>query len=135
MVCQEFKMHADQDEWRLYSVSKLLGSKTHPFHRFSIGNSDTLAAVNTTRLAEWFNSTYSANLMHISVFTALKCDQVVYSSLSPCTEPLPTRSGISWLRALVVFLIVSFDDHGSNITCYQSIPKATTPTILRRQTH
>ena len=69
-------MHADQDEWRLYSVSKLLGSKRHPITRFSIGNSDTLAAVNHTRLADWFTKSYSANLMHISVFTALKCDQV-----------------------------------------------------------
>eukprot|EP00656_Telonema_subtile_P049066 TRINITY_DN6025_c0_g1_i4.p1 TRINITY_DN6025_c0_g1~~TRINITY_DN6025_c0_g1_i4.p1 ORF type:complete len:416 (-),score=87.88 TRINITY_DN6025_c0_g1_i4:519-1766(-) len=74
-VNQEFEMHKDDDSYRLYFVQKMLANKAHPFHRFSIGSLRTLAAVDHTTLQSWFNRTYSANLMHISIYTALPCEQ------------------------------------------------------------
>ena len=50
--------------------------QAHPFHRFAIGSLDTLKNVNHKMLSEHFNATYSANLMHIAVYTALKCEDV-----------------------------------------------------------
>jgi len=69
-------MHKDQDGYRQYMVSNQLANKAHPQSRFSIGNIDTLSKVDNAKLVGWYNKHYSANLMHIAVYTALPADEL-----------------------------------------------------------
>ncbi len=41
-VDSEFRMYLNQDNWRVVDVNKETSSPAHPFHRFSVGNVDTL---------------------------------------------------------------------------------------------
>jgi len=70
-VDSEFEMHKDDDSYRMYFVEKFLASRKHPFQRFSIGSLKTLGHVNHAMLAAWVRKHYSANLMHIAVYTGL----------------------------------------------------------------
>jgi insulysin len=75
-VNQEFEMHKDEDGYRQYMVSKQLGNPQHPGSRFSIGNLDTLSKVANDQLVKWYKGHYSANLMHIAVYTALPASEL-----------------------------------------------------------
>jgi len=41
-VDSEFRMYLNQDNWRVVDVNKETSSPGHPFHRFSVGNVETL---------------------------------------------------------------------------------------------
>jgi len=75
-VNQEFEMHKDEDGYREYMVSKQLANPEHPDSRFSIGNLDTLSKVDNAKLVDWHSRMYSANLMHVAVYTALPVEDV-----------------------------------------------------------
>jgi len=75
-VNQEFQMHKDQDGYRQYMVSNQLANKKHPQSRFSIGNLGTLSKVDNAKLVDWYNKHYSANLMHVAVYTALPAEDI-----------------------------------------------------------
>jgi len=75
-VDSEFQMHKDEDSYRMYFVEKHLASKQHPFSRFSIGSLQTLANVTNKALTKWVKEHYSANLMHVAVYTALPAEKV-----------------------------------------------------------
>ena len=75
-VDSEFQMHKDEDSYRMYFVEKYLASVKHPFQRFSIGSLKTLGHVNHAMLTSWVKKHYSANLMHIAVYTALPPEEV-----------------------------------------------------------
>merc|ERR1719331_1847283 len=75
-VNQEFEMHKDQDGYREYMVSKQLANPEHPNSRFTIGNLDTLSKVENKKLVDWHERMYSANLMHVAVYTALNVSDV-----------------------------------------------------------
>ncbi|MDC3180973.1 insulinase family protein [Gammaproteobacteria bacterium] len=41
-VDSEFKMHVNNDHWRMYHLSNLTANPEHPYNRFTIGNLETL---------------------------------------------------------------------------------------------
>jgi insulysin len=69
-VNQEFEMHKDQDGYRQYMVDKQLSNPAHPNQRFTIGNLATLSKVLNTKLVDWYQKHYSANIMHVAIYTA-----------------------------------------------------------------
>jgi insulysin len=70
-IHQEYCKDLPLDPWRMLYVKKELANKNHPFHSFCIGNSDTLAKISQDELKEWYLSHYSANLMHLVVYSSL----------------------------------------------------------------
>ena len=75
-VNQEFEMHKDQDMYRMYHVEKELCNPAHPCSRFTIGNLHTLGNVSHEALISWYKAHYSANMMHIAVYTAQPIEQI-----------------------------------------------------------
>ena len=71
-IHQEFCKDQPQDAWRMLYVKKELANKKHPFHSFCIGNLDTLAQISQDELKEWYRAHYSANLMHLVVYSSLE---------------------------------------------------------------
>lgn len=67
-IDQEFIKDLPLDMWRLLYVKKEQANPEHPFHRFCIGNIDTLADANSEELRSWFLSHYSSDLMHLVVY-------------------------------------------------------------------
>ncbi|EYU18739.1 hypothetical protein ABFS82_10G164400 [Erythranthe guttata] len=64
------------DVWRMNQLQKHLSVKDHPFHKFSTGNWDTLDVRPKERgldtrqeLLRFYNENYSANLMHLVVYS------------------------------------------------------------------
>ncbi|KAG8371949.1 hypothetical protein BUALT_Bualt12G0015900 [Buddleja alternifolia] len=64
------------DAWRMNQLQKHLSVKDHPYHKFSTGNWDTLEVRPKERgldtrqeLLRFYNENYSANLMHLVIYT------------------------------------------------------------------
>lgn len=73
-IDQEFAKNFNHDTIREFYVLKELGNPEHPFHRFSSGNSSTLSKVSQKTLRQWYHEHYSANLMHLIVYSPLPID-------------------------------------------------------------
>ena len=70
-INQEFAKNFIDDDVREYYVYKELSDPKHPFHQFSSGNALTLSKVSRTTLQNWYREHYSANLMHLMIYSYL----------------------------------------------------------------
>lgn len=75
-VNSEFLRTLTHDGWREAMVRKALSLKEHPDSRFNCGNLSTLGDVATEELLSWFESHYSANLMHLVVLSAMPMEEL-----------------------------------------------------------
>lgn len=75
-IDQEYAKNLENDDVRLYYVDKGLSNPEHPYHGFQMGNSSTLSKVSQETLKEWYRTHYSANLMHLIVYSAMPIDQL-----------------------------------------------------------
>lgn len=73
-IDQEFCKDVPLDPWRVFYVRKELGCPTHPFHTFCIGNKETLTKISQDELKAWYESHYSATIMHLVVYSSLPLD-------------------------------------------------------------
>ncbi|KAK4281882.1 hypothetical protein QN277_013328 [Acacia crassicarpa] len=71
------------DAWRMNQLQKHLSCEDHPFHKFSTGNWDTLEVRPKERgldtrneLIKFYEANYSANLMHLVVYTNESLDKI-----------------------------------------------------------
>ncbi|PIS01977.1 MAG: hypothetical protein COT85_07490 [Chlamydiae bacterium CG10_big_fil_rev_8_21_14_0_10_42_34] len=70
-VDQEFAKNVENDDWREYMVFKETGNSNHPNRLFSTGNSETLGKIPQSALKKWHDQYYSANKMHLVVYSSL----------------------------------------------------------------
>jgi insulysin len=70
-IDQEFAKNLNNDEVRQFYLYKEMASPKHPFYRFSSGNSKTLSTVSQEVLKQWYQDHYTANLMHLVVYSSL----------------------------------------------------------------
>lgn len=75
-VDQEYAMHLDNDEMRSLYIDKELANPDHPFHRFHIGNSDTLEPVSREVLRNWYEAHYHPDKMRLIVLAAEPLDKL-----------------------------------------------------------
>ncbi len=75
-IDQEYSKNIENDAIRQLYVLKELSNQEHPFHKFNMGNSDTLSDVSQETLKQWYQEHYSANLMKIIVYSALPIDEL-----------------------------------------------------------
>ncbi|KAK2653140.1 hypothetical protein Ddye_012996 [Dipteronia dyeriana] len=71
------------DGWRMNQLRKHQSLEGHPYHKFSTGNLDTLAVRPKARgqdtrheLLNFYDENYSANLMHLVVYTKESLDKI-----------------------------------------------------------
>ncbi len=94
-VHQEYSNHIEDDDWRQFQIAKALANPEHPFSRFDVGSLDTLKTVTRQDLKQWFYENYSANRMHLIVYSSLPLDTLLTLvdedfSLLP-QRPLPQK--------------------------------------------
>lgn len=75
-VDQEFSKNIPLDSWRTQHVHKELANEKHPFHTFCIGNRSTLGHVTRDEVVQWYESHYSAHLMHLFVYSPLPLEKL-----------------------------------------------------------
>lgn len=75
-IDQEYAKNIENDDMRLLYVSKELSNADHPFHSFNMGNSLTLSKVSQETLKDWYKKHYSANLMHLIVYSSLPLEKL-----------------------------------------------------------
>ncbi len=75
-VDQEYAKSIESDSRRIFSVFKELANPDHPHSRFTIGNAKTLKNISQERLKAWYEENYSANLMHLVVYSKQNLDEL-----------------------------------------------------------
>ncbi|MCH9626935.1 MAG: Protease 3 [Chlamydiales bacterium] len=90
-IHQEFCKDVPLDPWRVHYVKKALANQDHPFHRFCIGNSDTLAQISQDELKEWYRAHYSSHLMHLVVYSSQDLDALEEEVVSVFSEVKSTE--------------------------------------------
>lgn len=76
-VDQEFAKNIENDDWRLYMVLKQTGNPNHPNIKFSTGNASTLSGIPQDALKQWYQTHYSASIMHLIVLSPIPIEQLV----------------------------------------------------------
>lgn len=73
-VDSENKKNLQNDTWRLYQLDKSLSNPSHPYHKFSTGNLQTLGEIPAGKgidvrdeLLKFYKESYSSNLMKLAV--------------------------------------------------------------------
>ncbi|KAI6696774.1 hypothetical protein NL676_016893 [Syzygium grande] len=71
------------DAWRMNQLQKHISEKSHPYHKFSTGNWDTLEVrprqkgLDTrNELIKFYKENYSSNLMHLVIYSKENLDKI-----------------------------------------------------------
>lgn len=78
IIDSEFKLKLNDDIRRIYEVQKETASKYHPFHKFSVGNLQTLEGdpiLLRQELMRFYKHHYSANLMTLCLSSPLELSE------------------------------------------------------------
>ncbi|GLT96004.1 hypothetical protein SLE2022_136540 [Rubroshorea leprosula] len=82
-VDSENKKNLLSDVWRMRQLQRHISMEGHPYHKFSTGNWDTLEGrpkakgVDTRQeLLKFYDENYSANLMHLVVYSKESLDKI-----------------------------------------------------------
>lgn len=75
-VDQEYAKNLESDNWRLLYVRKALENPAHPDSRFNIGNLQTISPITPDMLRHWYETHYSANLMHLVLYSNLPIEKL-----------------------------------------------------------
>ena len=73
-VDSEYRGDIDHEGWRAMHVQATQNNPAHPASRFTIGSVDTLKGLDSATLRKWYEAHYSANLMHLVVYSPLSLD-------------------------------------------------------------
>lgn len=100
-VDQEYSKNLEDDGWREVFLQKELAKEEHPYHRFNIGNIDTLKNSSGKEVKEWYEKHYSANLMRLMVVSKEpleRLQKIVIEEFSsiPSTNRAPFSGGDSY---------------------------------------
>lgn len=75
-IDQEWAKNLNSDHYREIHVFKELANPNHPYHRFSSGSSATLKNATPDDLRSFFESYYSANQMHLVLYSPQPLDEL-----------------------------------------------------------
>ncbi len=76
-IDQEHGKNLDHDGWRAWMILKETGNQNHPNVKFSTGNADTLSGIPQSALRKWYETHYSANIMHLVMISPLPIDEMI----------------------------------------------------------
>lgn len=100
-IDQEYAKNLDNDDVRTYFVYKALANPDHPEHRFNIGSTGTLSGTKQEVLKKWFKENYSANNMHLVIYSSLPLDKLKEFAVSDFSSiPNIDRKPINYGSAL-----------------------------------
>lgn len=118
-ISREFKAvdnentnYMSNDSRRFLRVLQETSNPSHPFHRFSTGNSETLSHIPHAVLKEWFEKHYSSDRMHLMVISPIDLDTLTSQIVSSFGQ-IPRRITHPHIPYQLLF---QKDQKGSKIT-------------------
>lgn len=76
-VDQEYANSIEHDGWREAMIFKETGNPQHPNRHFSCGNAEILSKIPQEVLKKWYETHYSAKLMHLIVVSPLPIEKLI----------------------------------------------------------
>lgn len=76
-VDQEHAKNVENDAWRRQMILKETANPNHPLSKFDSGNANTLAGIPQESLKKWYETHYSAQIMHLVVLSNLPLDKLI----------------------------------------------------------
>jgi len=76
-VDQEHAKNIENDLWREWMIFKECGNPDHPNAKFSTGNAKTLSGIPQEALKKWYQSHYSARVMHLILLSPQPLEQLI----------------------------------------------------------
>ena len=81
-IDQEYAKNIENDSIRQIYVLKEQTNASHPFHKFNMGNSESLQNASKNILENWYRTHYSANLMRLVIYSPLSIDESINQVVS-----------------------------------------------------
>lgn len=97
-VDQEFGKNIENDNWRLYQISKETGNPAHPNALFSTGNSKTLRGIPQEEMKKWYETFYSSNLMDLVVYSSLPLE-TLQEQVVEKFQRIPNRNALAFFSS------------------------------------
>ncbi len=91
-IDQEFHKNLDNDAMRLLYATKMQAKKEHPFHRFHMGNQESLKEATPEILERWYRKYYSADKMHLILYSNLPLDELKKLATEDFQDILKTKT-------------------------------------------
>lgn len=88
-VNQEHLKNIEHDGWRELMVLKETANPENPNSRFSTGTADTLSIISIETLRNWYRKHYTANQMHLVIYSNQPLDALV-TTVSSTFSQIPT---------------------------------------------
>lgn len=92
-VDQEHNLYLENDSYRIFNVLRVSANPNHPFSQFSCGNSETLSKISRDTLIKWVEENYSADKMHLVIYSALPLDTLKALAVEKF-QNIPAKSSI-----------------------------------------
>lgn len=93
-VNQEHLKNVENDSWREYMVLKETSNPKNPNSKFSTGTAATLSIISIETLRTWYQKNYTANQMHLVIYSKEPLDTLVAlttSTFSPILSNAPLK--------------------------------------------
>ena len=120
-IDQEFYRAFNDDRLRSFYVFFQLANPGHPYSRFSCGNKETVSMISPDILRRWYNENYSANKMHLVIYSALP-KNVLKELVSSNFSSIPA-GGVKPLRIDKPIIQEKYKGHKIYITPIKNIRK------------
>ncbi len=92
-VNQEHQKNIENDGWREYMVLKENANPKNPNSKFSTGTAATLSIISIDTLRTWFQKQYSANQMHLVIYSKEPLESLITLTTSTFSQ-IPSNTPI-----------------------------------------
>lgn len=93
-VDQEHAKNIENDNWREWFIFKETGNQNHPNAKFSTGTKETLSVIPIETLRNWYRLHYSANRMHLAIYTNQSPEKIT-NTISAMFSEIPNSNAPS----------------------------------------
>ncbi|VBB19027.1 insulin-degrading enzyme [Yasminevirus sp. GU-2018] len=132
-VNSEYMIDLQSDSWRMNMIQRSLSNPAHPYHKFGIGNLETLKTDKTVdRLIEFYDSMYSSDIMYLVVVANQSLDHSE-RMVREVFESVPNKNLRSTLNNRVPQSEKPFDPPYSNRIIYTKPTKDSNKLLISYQ--
>jgi insulysin len=85
-VNQEHLKNIENDGWREFMVLKETCNQKNPMSKFSTGTAATLSIIPIETLRSWYQSNYTANQMHLVIYSKEPLETLIATTVSTFSE-------------------------------------------------
>lgn len=129
-VNSEYMIDLQSDSWRFNMLQRSLSNPSHPYHKFGIGNLETLKTEQTVdRLIKFYDTMYSSDIMYLVVISNKSLDHSEHT-VREIFEQVPNKNLRHGLKTKIPDSIKPFDPPYSGKLVYMRPIKETNSLLI-----